>query len=82
MHTPTTRPDRPADHVYVIQLSRRSGVELQGRLEHVGSGRRHDFDSGLSLLECLQQEEAQVARDLARELVRDPPRDPARGQGG
>ena len=66
MDTATTHIAHPADHVYVIQLTRRIGTDLQGRLEHVGSGRRHDFDSSLSLLECLQQEEAQVARDLAR----------------
>lgn len=43
---------------------------IAGRIEHVLSGRRHDFDDGASLLACLALEQ-QVA--LAAVLVAAPP---------
>lgn len=52
-------------HVYVVKLAGPSGAagqELRGRLEHVASGRRHDFDSASALLDCLRHEEQQIAR--------------------
>lgn len=55
-----------ADHVYVIHLRAPGAASLQGWMEHVASGRRHDFDSGQGLLDCLWQEEAQVARECPR----------------
>jgi hypothetical protein len=43
---------------------------LAGRLEHVLSGRRHDFANGQALLACLAFEQQQVALDAA--AVRNP----------
>ena len=54
-----TEPFRPLDHVYVLKLNQAH----PGRLEHVGSGRRHDFHDGASLLECIAREEARAAQD-------------------
>ena len=60
-----TEPFRPLDHVYVLKLNQahpgRPGPS--GRLEHVGSGRRHEFHDGASLLECIAREEARAAQD-------------------
>jgi hypothetical protein len=58
--------------VYVIKLRPSTNGDsgrLVGRLEHVPSGRRHEFDGGDALLACLAQEQARVARDLAAEAV-------------
>lgn len=63
MPTDPLSPAPAAHHVYVIHLRVPSADPLQGRMEHVASGRRHDFDSGQGLLDCLRQEEAQVARE-------------------
>jgi hypothetical protein len=55
----------PTQHVYVIKLAGPAGTAgegLRGRLEHVASGRRHDFDSADALLDCLLHEERQLAR--------------------
>jgi hypothetical protein len=49
--------------MYIVQLHvcEGTGVHmLVGRLEHVMSGRRHDFDSGAALLGCLEQEQTHV----------------------
>lgn len=35
---------------------------LRGRIGHVQSGRRHDFDTAASLLACLRHELEQVCR--------------------
>ncbi|ARN19019.1 hypothetical protein [Piscinibacter gummiphilus] len=74
-----TEPFRPLDHVYVLKLNQahpgRPGPS--GRLEHVGSGRRHDFHDGASLLECIAREEARAAQDAeAAALVRPIPEVP------
>lgn len=68
---------RPSSHVYVIKLTP-SGEPGQptlcGRVEHVGSGRRHEFHDGASLLECLAREEvlaAQVAQALQETRAAD-----------
>lgn len=56
---------RPSSHVYVVKLTPSSvpgQPALCGRVEHVGSGRRHEFHDGQSLLDCLALEEAQAAR--------------------
>lgn len=60
-------PDSTPAHVYVVKLFTCEGTApgaLCGRLEHVASGRRHDFDDGHALLDCLRHEERQVAREL------------------
>jgi hypothetical protein len=48
---------------------------LAGRLEHVLSGRRHDFANGPALLACLAFEQQQAALDdaAARHLSSPPP---------
>lgn len=56
MSTPT-----PSSLVFVVKL--RAAPDrgaLRGRIEHVMSGRRHDFDNGVALLACLAHEQAQV----------------------
>ena len=53
----------PNDCVYVVSLHRADPARpraLVGRLEHVMSGRRHDFDTGAALLGCLSQEQTHV----------------------
>lgn len=57
----------PRTHVYVLKLlpSESCGKELQGRFEHMASGRRHDFHSTQSLIDFLRHEELQVAREQA-----------------
>lgn len=54
-------------HVYVLKLipSRPGDASLRGRLEHLASGRRHDFDSPQALIGCLHHEEQEVAREAA-----------------
>ena len=45
--------------LYALQLlapDPRHPDRLRGRIEHVLSGRRHDFDSGAALLACLLSE--------------------------
>ena len=45
--------------LYALQLfatDLRHPDRLRGRIEHVLSGRRHDFDSGAALLACLLSE--------------------------
>lgn len=53
----------PAGCIYVLKLRapdpRRPG-RLAGRLEHVDSGRRHDFDDAAALLRHLRGEQAAV----------------------
>ncbi len=58
---------RRTAHVYVVTLAPNAGEPaatppLRGRVEHVSSGRRHDFDNGPALLACLAHEEQQVAQ--------------------
>lgn len=51
--------------VYVVRLlapPSDSATRLCGQLEHVLSGRRHDFDDGTALLACLRHEQRQVLR--------------------
>ena len=51
-------------HAFVIKLHPSDPLHpggLSGRLEHVLSGRRHDFDNGRALLACLRHEQQQVA---------------------
>lgn len=53
-------------HAYVVKLGPLTESEagrLQGRVEHVLSGRRHDFASAQALIEILLQEEREVARE-------------------
>ena len=53
----------PAACVYVVRLhpaDRSTAPRLSGQLEHVLSGRRHDFDNGDALLACLAHEQAQA----------------------
>jgi hypothetical protein len=56
----------PSAFVFVIKLRGPDLVEpdrLRGRIEHVPSGRRHDFDSSAALLASLRQELAEICRD-------------------
>lgn len=58
------RPPTAPECTYVLKLSPPSSdgaAPLRGRLEHVISGRRHDFDDGAALLACLRHEQRQVA---------------------
>lgn len=55
-------PFRPLDHIYVLKLNQ-GAPGPSGRLEHVGSGRRHEFHDGPSLLDCIAREEVRVAEE-------------------
>lgn len=53
----------PNSFVYVVKLrwpDLADPSRLSGRVEHVMSGRRHDFDNGAALLACLRHEQAQA----------------------
>jgi hypothetical protein len=55
-------PAMPSAGVYVVKLlpsDPGAPGRLAGRLEHVLSGRRHDFDNGAALLACLAHEQSQ-----------------------
>lgn len=55
----------PSNCVYAVKLlatDPKDPTRLAGRIEHVLSGRRHDFDDGAALLACLAHEQLQVAR--------------------
>ena len=68
MNTP---PATPNASVYAIKLQASDphapaqAEQLAGRLEHVLSGRRHDFANGAALLACLAFEQQQIALDAA-----------------
>jgi hypothetical protein len=54
--------------VYVVRLLAApagTATRLCGQLEHVLSGRRHDFDDGHALLACLRHEQRQVLRSVS-----------------
>ena len=56
-------PVMPSAGVYVVKLlpgDPAAPSRLAGRLEHVLSGRRHDFDDGTALLACLAHEQLQA----------------------
>lgn len=56
----------PSAFVYVVKLrgpDDSAPARLSGRVEHVMSGRRHDFDNGAALLECLRHEQQQALDD-------------------
>jgi hypothetical protein len=58
----------PSAFVFVVKLRTGAGHgahNLSGRVEHVLSGRRHDFDSSAALLACLLQEQQEVQRGPA-----------------
>lgn len=68
----------PAVCAYVVRLRPPDPADptrLAGRLEHVDSGRRHDFDNSAALLACLQHEQRRQLAAAARtgpELDPDP----------
>ncbi|MBI5255283.1 MAG: hypothetical protein HY855_02200 [Burkholderiales bacterium] len=56
--------DVDATRIFVVRLSRVPGATgLHGRLEHVLTGRQHDFDSAEGLVDCLLSEERQLERE-------------------
>lgn len=58
----------PSAGVYAIKLlaiDPQHPESLAGRLEHVLSGRRHDFANGQALLACLAFEQQQVVLEAA-----------------
>ncbi|HSW03071.1 hypothetical protein [Aquabacterium sp.] len=57
--------DPASDRAFAIQLlaaDPRDPGRLSGRIEHVLSGRCHDFDDGRALLACLALEQRLVAQ--------------------
>ena len=56
------RPDFPSDRVYALRLQANTADprSLSGQLEHVLSGRCHEFSAGAQLLACLLQEQARA----------------------
>ncbi len=53
------RPTHPADHAYVLKFRLDSAPERgiwTGRIEHLDSGRRHDFNSREDLLRWLAED--------------------------
>lgn len=66
-------PVLPSACVYAIKLlglDPQHPDRLAGRLEHVLSGRRHDFANGQALLACLAFEQHQATLDAAPTLGR------------
>ncbi|MBI5716265.1 MAG: hypothetical protein HZC37_01095 [Burkholderiales bacterium] len=62
-------------HAYVIKLVPRTTAaagELRGRIEHLLSGRRHDFDTSQALIDCLLHEEQQVGREQGQVAIGTP----------
>lgn len=56
----------PSALVFVVKLRAPDLLDasrLRGRVEHVSSGRRHDFDSSAALLACLAAELQELGRD-------------------
>lgn len=56
----------PSALVFVVKLRLPDLADpgrLRGRVEHVGSGRRHDFDSSAALLACLAAELQELGRE-------------------
>ncbi|MEQ1686768.1 MAG: hypothetical protein ABL916_24205 [Burkholderiaceae bacterium] len=62
MNAPTLQPGTGAYAIQLLAADPSDPARLAGRLEHVLSGRRHDFDNGAALLACLAHEQQQVAR--------------------
>ncbi len=52
----TTHPS-PCAYVLRLVADPSAPERLAGRLEHVASGRRHDFDDAEALLACLRHEQ-------------------------
>lgn len=66
-------PVLPSACVYAIKLlgtDPQHPDRLAGRLEHVLSGRRHDFANGQALLACLAFEQHQATLDATPTLGR------------
>jgi hypothetical protein len=55
-------PPPPADRTWVLRLHGTEPGGCCGQLEHVLSGRCHDFDHAEALLACLRLEQREVAR--------------------
>jgi hypothetical protein len=60
-------PTFPADLTWVLRLhapdaAPQTAAACCGQLEHVLSGRRHDFDDAAALLACLRHEQGEVQR--------------------
>jgi hypothetical protein len=56
------RPVPYSDHTWVLRLHRSETGACAGQLEHLLSGRCHDFDDADALLACLRHEQQQVQR--------------------
>ena len=59
MSNDSLHPVYPSEFHFVVKLRRSddsTSERLIGRLEHLQSGRRHEFDSGRALLSCLVHE--------------------------
>jgi hypothetical protein len=65
MNAPPVTPSASAYAVKLLAHDAGHPERLAGRLEHVLSGRRHDFANGPALLACLVFEQQQVALDAA-----------------
>lgn len=61
-----TTPFTPATYVYVVKLQGPDPGDPQrvaGRIEHVMSGRRHDFDNAQALIGLLLHEQLQAQQE-------------------
>lgn len=65
MNAPPVTPSAGAYAVKLQAADARHPECLAGRLEHVLSGRRHDFANGQELLACLAFEQQQAVLDTA-----------------
>jgi len=69
----------PSASVYAVKLlatDPQHPERLAGRLEHVLSGRRHDFANGQALLACLLFEQQQAALEAGAPFAASPRTDP------
>lgn len=67
-------PSASANAVKLLIVDPQHPERLAGRLEHVLSGRRHDFANGQGLLACLAFEQQQAVLDATATRSTAPPK--------
>ena len=73
MNASSVTPSAGAYAVKLLIVDPQHPERLAGRLEHVLSGRRHDFANGQALLACLAFEQQQAVLDASATRSTAPP---------
>ena len=74
MNATSVTPSAGAYAVKLLIVDPQHPERLAGRLEHVLSGRRHDFANGQALLACLAFEQQQAVLDATATCSMAPPK--------